>query len=143
MNRLSQPCRDRPYLDALIKRSIAEFEALPPEQKRAGLHAQCKSWVIGELMLSHPDMTREQAEARYEHAIHYRGPPTPILDALLHSYRMKVRELALREAVRTYIKGRGRWSYRSYGGEVTLSALSVNDIAAKTARRARELFDGE
>lgn len=28
--------------------------------------AQCKSWVIGEFMLSNPDATREYAEKIYE-----------------------------------------------------------------------------
>jgi hypothetical protein len=31
--------------------------------------AQRKSWVVGELMLEHPDITRDEAEAIYERAV--------------------------------------------------------------------------
>ena len=33
---------------------------------REELDAQRKSWVIGEMMLEHPEMTREEAEAIWE-----------------------------------------------------------------------------
>ncbi len=35
---------------------------------KAEISAQRKSWVIGELMLSHPEMTRDEAEAIYRRA---------------------------------------------------------------------------
>jgi hypothetical protein len=62
----SWPKIERPDLDALIKRSIAEFDLLSPEQKRAHRQAQRRSWVIGEMMLEHPEMTREYVERIYD-----------------------------------------------------------------------------
>jgi hypothetical protein len=38
---------------------------MTPEQKLA----QQKSWVTAELMLSHPEMTRDEAETIYERAV--------------------------------------------------------------------------
>jgi hypothetical protein len=49
----------------LVRQSIKAFDALPKERQAELRHAQRKSWVIGETMLSHPEMTREQAEALY------------------------------------------------------------------------------
>lgn len=49
-------------LDRLIKEAFARFDALTPEQQRAHRDAQRKSWVIGEMMLEHPEMTREYVE---------------------------------------------------------------------------------
>ncbi len=56
----------RPDLDRLIKEAIAKFDALSPEQQREHRRAQRKSWVLGEMMLEHPEMTREQAEEIYQ-----------------------------------------------------------------------------
>lgn len=55
-----------PQLAALVCRAVAAFEALSPELKRAHLAAQRRSWVIGEMCLSNPDMTRAEAEAIYD-----------------------------------------------------------------------------
>ena len=53
---------DRKLLDALLEnaknRVMSSFE----------IETQRRSWVIGELMLSNPDMTRAQAEAIYDNA---------------------------------------------------------------------------
>lgn len=49
----------RPELDRLLE--AARNHVMTPDEIRA----QRKSWVIGEMMLEHPDMTREQAEAIY------------------------------------------------------------------------------
>lgn len=43
-------------------RRVAAFEALTPEQQAQHRAEQRRSWVVGELMLSNPDMTRERAE---------------------------------------------------------------------------------
>ena len=56
------PLKDCPGLDRLIKESCAKFDALTPEQKREHRRAQRKSWVIGNMLLDHPEMTREYAE---------------------------------------------------------------------------------
>lgn len=45
---------------------MAKFDALSPEQKREHRRAQRKSWVVGEMLLEHPEMTREYAEKIYE-----------------------------------------------------------------------------
>ena len=63
---LEKPCPPRPELDALIKDAMAKFDALSPEQKREHRLAQRKSWVIGEMLLEHPEMTREYAEKIYQ-----------------------------------------------------------------------------
>lgn len=48
---------------AAAKAAQARFDALTPEQRAAHHRAQRKSWVAGELMLGHPEMSREEAEA--------------------------------------------------------------------------------
>lgn len=63
MSRPSKPCPARPDLHAMVQRAVAAFEALTPEQQAEHRAEQRRSWVIGELMLSNPDMTRERAEA--------------------------------------------------------------------------------
>lgn len=60
------PCPARPELDRLLKEANAKFDALSPEQQRKHRRAQQKSWVIGETMLAHPEMTRERAEELYD-----------------------------------------------------------------------------
>jgi hypothetical protein len=62
----SKPCPERPELDSLIGAAEAAYKSLTPEQRRAHDRAQRKSWVVGETMLSHPEMTREQAVALYD-----------------------------------------------------------------------------
>jgi hypothetical protein len=63
---LSKPCLPRPELEALLKKATENFRAMTPEQQAALLREHRKSWVIGEMMLEHPEMTREQAEALYD-----------------------------------------------------------------------------
>lgn len=53
-------------LDALVKEAIKRFDALTPEQQAAHRRAQRKSWVIGNMLLDHPEMTREYAERIYD-----------------------------------------------------------------------------
>jgi hypothetical protein len=50
---------DPPAIDALLR------AALKRPMSKDEIAAQRKSWVIGEMMLSHPDMTREEAERIY------------------------------------------------------------------------------
>lgn len=38
---------------------------LPPPTRQQ-IEAQRKSWVIGEMLLEHPEMTREEVEAIYD-----------------------------------------------------------------------------
>ena len=53
-------------LEQLVTEAMARFKALPPDQQREHLRAQQKSWVVGEIMLDHPEMTREQAAELYD-----------------------------------------------------------------------------
>lgn len=61
-----KPGPARPELDRLIKAAAAAFDALPPEKQRAHRESQRKSWVIGEMRLEHPEMTRQEAERIYD-----------------------------------------------------------------------------
>lgn len=54
-------CRPHPELDALL----AAVKNMPPMTKEQ-IAVQRKSWVIGEMMLEHPEMTREHAERIYD-----------------------------------------------------------------------------
>lgn len=68
MTRPSKPAPGRLDINEAIMQSAAAFKALTHEQQRE-IHAiQRKSWVLGELMLNHPNMSREEAEAIYERA---------------------------------------------------------------------------
>lgn len=58
--------KDRPELTEALARANAWFNALTPEQQKVHREEQRRSWVIGEMMLSHPDMTRDDAIALYE-----------------------------------------------------------------------------
>lgn len=60
---LSKPIPDRPELTALLER--ARHHKMTPEEKAA----QRRSWVVGEMMLEHPEMTREEADAIYNRVI--------------------------------------------------------------------------
>lgn len=59
--------RDK-QLSALIRESIDVFSALPQKQKAEIRRAQRRSWVIGELMLVNPEMSRERAERLVDEA---------------------------------------------------------------------------
>ena len=58
-----KPLWPRPELDALVKEAAARFDRLTPDQQRAHRAEQRRSWVRGELMLEHPNMTADQANA--------------------------------------------------------------------------------
>ena len=60
---MMKPLPDRPELNTLLKKACAAFDAMTPGQQREHLEAQRRSWVRGELMLAHPRMTREEADA--------------------------------------------------------------------------------
>jgi len=63
---LCGPLPWHPELDALLRKARTAFAALTPEQRRAHLEAQRRSWCVGETMLAHPEMSREQAEQLYD-----------------------------------------------------------------------------
>ena len=62
--------KDRPELTAAIARAVAAYDAMTPAQKREHRAAQAKSWVVGEMMIEHPEMTREEVEHIYDEIAH-------------------------------------------------------------------------
>jgi hypothetical protein len=60
--RMSVPCPECPGLQALIEEAKKFWDSLSDEQKREHLRAQRRSWVIGEMLLEHPELTREYVE---------------------------------------------------------------------------------
>lgn len=63
--RVLVPASPRPELDALLTK--ARQHKMSSEE----LRDQCRSWVIGQMMLIHPEMTREYVEKIYDVAIDY------------------------------------------------------------------------
>lgn len=59
-----------PPVSRLVIEASARFAALTPEQQQAHRAAQQRSFVIGNMLLSRPDMTREQVEAIYDKIDH-------------------------------------------------------------------------
>lgn len=59
----------RADIEALLIEAQRRYDAMKPEEKRAMREAQRKSWVIGEMMLETPEMTRAHAEEIYEKVI--------------------------------------------------------------------------
>lgn len=60
---------DYAALASLMRVAVEAFNALPEDKQRALREAQRRSWVIGEMMLDHPDMTRDEAERLYREAL--------------------------------------------------------------------------
>lgn len=56
----------RPELEKLKTEAVAKFNAMTPAEQQRHRALQVKSWVIGEMMLDNPSMTRDQAEQLYE-----------------------------------------------------------------------------
>lgn len=54
------PSKPHPELDALLERTKG-YVMTPAERE-----AQRESWVVGEMMLAHPEMTREEAKHIYD-----------------------------------------------------------------------------
>ena len=52
-------------IEQLCKDAVARFKAMPLAEQQEMCRAQRKSWVIGEMMLEHPEMTREYVERLY------------------------------------------------------------------------------
>lgn len=61
--RMLHPSPERPELDALLEKC----KNIPITKEM--LRAQQESWVIGEMMIEHPEMTREQAKAIYDSVV--------------------------------------------------------------------------
>lgn len=52
-----------------IADAVARFNAMTPEEQRAERERQRRSWVVGEIMLSHPEMARTDAERLYDKVV--------------------------------------------------------------------------
>lgn len=63
---ITKPMPDNLSLTALLAKSKAAYEAMSLEQKKEMWKTQRESWVIGEMMLEHPEMTREEAKRIYD-----------------------------------------------------------------------------
>jgi hypothetical protein len=61
-----KPLPERPELVEALRRSAEVYNAMTLDEKRQMFAAQRKSWVIGNMMLDHPDMSREHAEKIYD-----------------------------------------------------------------------------
>jgi hypothetical protein len=55
-----------PELERLVQEAMANFDALTLAEKREPRRAQTISWVIGEMLLEHPEMSREEAERVFD-----------------------------------------------------------------------------
>jgi hypothetical protein len=66
---LTKPMTSNPELDALIERAVAAYNKMTPQQKREMHETQRRSWVIGNMLLDHPDMSREYAENIYDRVV--------------------------------------------------------------------------
>lgn len=55
-------------IDALVKKAMAAFDALSPEEQRAHRREQAVSWVFGEMKLENEDspVTREEIADLYD-----------------------------------------------------------------------------
>ena len=62
----TSPLKDHPELTEIITRALARYNAMTPDEKRTHRQAQQRSWVIGEMLLEHPEMTREYVERIYD-----------------------------------------------------------------------------
>jgi hypothetical protein len=57
------PLKDRPELTALIAKAKVKYDAMTPLEKAQMHHDQRRSWVRGEMMLEHENMTIDEANA--------------------------------------------------------------------------------
>jgi hypothetical protein len=58
-----------PSIEMRVRDAAVRFNLLSPDEKRKMREAQKRSWVIGETMLAHPEMTRDEAERLYDKVI--------------------------------------------------------------------------
>lgn len=58
-------------LTDLLRRAVAAFDAMSETQKADHRRKQRRSWVVGETILSHPEMSRADAEALYDRVCPY------------------------------------------------------------------------
>jgi Lon protease-like protein len=61
--------QEKAKLSELLRASAAWAAAMSPAERKAMYEAQRKSWVVAELMMQHPEMTKEEAEILYKEAL--------------------------------------------------------------------------
>jgi hypothetical protein len=57
--------KPRPELTNLLIQTLARYARMTSEEKAAMHAAQRKSWVVGEMLLAHPEMSRKHVEKIY------------------------------------------------------------------------------
>ena len=133
-----KPMRDDPELTALLER--AKSHVMTPEER----DAQRFSWVLGEMMLSHPEWTREEAVAFVSKAIDPRpyvyigidGKATTgraLEDRAIAAEASLAAVTAERDALRGIVRDT-LWMARRYAdGRRTYAVGMCNDAIAKAA----------
>lgn len=56
-------------LELKVRWAMDQFNQLPPEKQAEMRERQRRSWVVGETMLAHPEMSRDEAEAFYDKVV--------------------------------------------------------------------------
>lgn len=56
-------------IETQIKAAMVRFRSLPLNQDRRMAFSILICWVIGEMLIEHPDMTREQAERLFDQSL--------------------------------------------------------------------------
>ena len=62
---MSKPIKTRPDLLAALARAKEAVASMTPEELSLMRAKQRESWVVGEMMLEHREMTRDEAAAIY------------------------------------------------------------------------------
>lgn len=60
--RLNVPCPERPGLQTLLDKAKIWWDQASENERTEMLRAQRRSWVVGEMLLAHPEMTRAEVE---------------------------------------------------------------------------------
>ncbi|MGR7993901.1 hypothetical protein [Xanthobacter sp. ZOL 2024] len=102
-NRTWGEVKSDPGLLQVLQR-LKDHEMTPEE-----IDAQRRSWVRGEMMIDHPEMTLEEADAVVRKVA---GPP---LSEILSTARAEARREALEEAVKIFDKQRPEWVTKKQG----------------------------
>ena len=63
-------------LEAAVKKAVAAFHKLSHTEQAAVREAQRKLWVVGELLLQHPEMSYEEASTIYDQTHKPQQPET-------------------------------------------------------------------
>jgi hypothetical protein len=64
-----KPSPPNPGLDRLLVEAQKAYDKMTPAQKREMHDAQRKSWVVGNMLLDHPHMSRDEVEEIYEKVV--------------------------------------------------------------------------